>query len=145
MWTQVVKIGQNRYFCGKLNNFFLRPAEELIFSLKHSYLNVLTGKTTPALEKNYTLRKMTSKWPKIDFSDMDFWLLSENRIFRPWRLKITITKSKLTKTTLNNGCNRVLILFLWRLWWTQLIIEIWTKITPFFVRLFLHGYYDGNG
>ena len=33
---------------------------------------------------------MTSNWPEIDFSDKEFWLLSENRIF-------------LTTTTENNS------------------------------------------
>ena len=35
--------------------------------------------TTPTLGKIYTLTKMTSRWPKIDFSDVEFWLISENR------------------------------------------------------------------
>ena len=108
----MVKNGQNQYFCGKLNNFFLGPARELIFSLKYSYLNVLTGKYHPRPGKIYTLRKMTSKSPKIDFSDMKFSLLSENRIFRPQILEITITKYTLPETTLNTACNDVLIIIL---------------------------------
>ena len=71
---------------------FLRPARELIFSLKYSYLNVLTGKNHPALGKIYTLRKMTPKWPKIDFSDTDFWVLSENRIFLTMNIENTYNK-----------------------------------------------------
>ena len=51
-----------------------------------------------------------SQWPKIDFSDMEFWLLSENRIFRPWILRITITKYSLPETTLKTACNDLLVL-----------------------------------
>ena len=142
--TQVVKNGQKRYFCGKMNNFLLGPARELIFSLKYSYLNILTGKTTPAQGKIYALTKMTSKWPKNDFSDMEFWLLSENRIFGPPILKISVTKNTLPKFTWKTACNDVFNKFLRCLWWTQLFTEFYSKITSSFGHSFLHGYYDGN-
>ena len=74
---------------------------------------------------------MDSNWPKIDFSDMEFWLLSENRLFRPQILKINKTKYTLPKTTLNTACNDVLIIFLGRLWLTQLNIEFYSKVTLF--------------
>ena len=40
---------------------------------------------------------------------MKFWVLSENRIFRPWILKITITKYTLPETTIKAACNDVLV------------------------------------
>ena len=67
--------------------------------------------TTPALEKFITLRKMTSKLPKIDFSYMEFWLHAENRIFRPQIIKIFKTKYTLPKITFEIVCNDVLIFF----------------------------------
>ena len=54
---------------------------------------------------------MTSNWPKIDFSVMEIWLLSESRIFRPWILKTTITKYTMSTTTANTACNDVLFHF----------------------------------
>ena len=70
-------------------------------------------KTTPAGEKLY-VEKNDLKKSKIDFSDMEIWLLSENRIFRPRILEITLTKSTLPAIAVNTACNDVLILFLWR-------------------------------
>ena len=53
---------------------------------------------------------MTSNWPKIDFSDLEFRLISENRIFWPQILKITKTMFTLPKTTIKTACNDVLFL-----------------------------------
>ena len=64
MWNQVVKNGQSRYFCGKLNNFFLRPARELIFSINYSNLIVLTGKYHPRPVKNLYVEKNDLKVTK---------------------------------------------------------------------------------
>ena len=82
----------NLVFLQKIEQLFLRPTRELIFSFKKLLLECTNRKKHPRKEKNHTLRKMTSNWPKIDFSDNEFWLLSENRIFRQRILKITITK-----------------------------------------------------
>ena len=57
---------------------FLRPTRELILSVKYSFSIVPTGNSTPP-EKNLKVEKMISKLPKIDFSDMEFRLPSENR------------------------------------------------------------------
>ena len=54
---------------------------------------------------------------------MDFWLLLENRNFRPQMMETSITKYTLPQIKLNTACNDVLNNILRRLWWTQLIIE----------------------
>ena len=114
MWTQVVKNGQNRYFCGKLNNFFLRPARELIFSLKYSSLLVLTGKYHPRPGKNLYVEKNDHKVTKIRFFGHGLLTTFRKSHFRPWILKITITKYTLSETTSKTACKDLLIFF-WRL------------------------------
>ena len=95
MWTQVVKNGQNRYFCGKLNNFFLRPARELILALKYSYLNVLTGKYHPRPGKNLYVEKNDLK-------------VTKNRFFGHGILS-TFRKSHFSTTNIENNYNKVYI------------------------------------
>ena len=56
------------------------------------------------------------KWPQVDFSDMEFWLLAEHRIFQPWVKRITVTKYTMPEFNKQSACNDVLILFLWRFW-----------------------------
>ena len=68
MWTQLVKSGQNRYFRGKLNNLHLIPARELIFSLKYSSWNVLTGNKHHRSGKNLYVDKNDLKLTKNRFS-----------------------------------------------------------------------------
>ena len=93
----------------KIKQLFLRPARKL--NLKYFSSKVFTGNNHSRQGKIYTLRKMTSKWPKINFSDMEFWLLAEYRIFRPRIFKITIKKSTLPEIKLKFACNDVLIFF----------------------------------
>ena len=86
-WTQVVKKGQNRYLCGKVIYFFLRPARELIFSLKYFPLSVLTGKYHPCPGRKTYVDKKVLKFTesrffgygvliffqKIAFFDLEYW------------------------------------------------------------------------
>ena len=138
MWTQVVKNGQNRYFFGKLNNFFLRQARELIFSLKYLTLNVLTGKNWTCPRKNLCVKKKDLKLTKCCFfSDMEFWLLSENRNLLPWIMKINITKYTLPKTTLKIACNKVLNFFLERVWKRNWLLSFRQKINLFLDTFFV--------
>ena len=67
MWTLVVKFGQNQYFCGKLNNLFLRPARELILSLKFFHWIVLTGTNLSRSGKNLYFEKNDLKMTKSRF------------------------------------------------------------------------------
>ena len=111
MWTQVVKNGQNLYFCGKLNNFFWDKPKNSSFHKSTPVQKHYQEIFAIALRKIYTLRKLTRKWPKIDFPDMEFWLLADNRIFRPWIMRISIRKYTLSKSALKTTCNVVLFLF----------------------------------
>ena len=95
MWTKVVKNGQNRYFCGKLNNFFLRPARELIFSLKDFYLKVLTGKDHPRPGKILYVEKSDLK-------------VTKNRFFTQGILT-TFRELHFSTTTIENNYNKVYI------------------------------------
>ena len=92
-WTQVVENGQNRYFCGKLNNFFFRPARELIFSLKYFYLDLLTGKYHSRPGKNLYVEKNDLK-------------LTKNRFFTQGILS-TSRKSHFSTINTRNNCNKV--------------------------------------
>ena len=80
-------------------------------------------KNHPSPGKNLYVEKITSKWPKIDFLDMEFWLLSESSFFRPRILETTITKYALPETTLETACNDVPILFLGRIRENVIILE----------------------
>ena len=95
MWTQVVKYGQNRYFCGKLNNFFLRPARELILALKYSHLNVLTG-------------KYHSRPGKILYVEKKDLKVTKDRFFRHGILS-TFRKSHFSTMNIENNYNKVYI------------------------------------
>ena len=63
-WTWAAKKGQNHYFRWKINNFFLRTARELNFSLKNSSLNVLTRNNYLRSGKNYYVEKNDLKFTK---------------------------------------------------------------------------------
>ena len=95
IWTQVVKKGQNQYFCGKLNNFFLRPARELIFSLQYFYLNLLTGNYHSGPRKNSCVEKNDLK-------------LIKNRFFGHGILT-TSRKSHFSTINIENNYNKVYI------------------------------------
>ena len=91
----MVKNGQNRYFCRKLNNFFLRPARELSLALKYSYLNVLTGKYHPRSGKNLYVEK----------NDLE---VTKNRIFG-YGILTTFRKSHFSTANIENNYNKVYI------------------------------------
>ena len=83
------------FFCGKLNNFFLRPARELIFALKYSYLNVVTGKYHPRPRKKSYVEKNDLK-------------LTKNRFLRQEILS-TFRKPHFLTTNIENNYNKVYI------------------------------------
>ena len=95
MWTQVAQNGQNRYFCGKSNNFLLRPARELILPLKYSSWNALTGKYHPRPEKNLYVEKNDLK-------------VTKNRIFG-YGILTTFRKSHFSTANIKNNYNKVYI------------------------------------
>ena len=95
MWTQVVKNGQNRYFYGKCSNFFLRPARELIFSLKYSSFNALIGKYHPRSGKNLCVEKNDLK-------------VTKNRFFG-YGILTTFRKSHFSTMNNENNYNNVYI------------------------------------
>ena len=92
MWAQVVKNGQNRYFCRKWNNFFLRPARELIFSLKYSYLNVLTGKNHPRPGKKSYVEENDLKVTKNRFFGHEILITFRKPHFSTMKIKINYNK-----------------------------------------------------
>ena len=111
---------------------------KLNFSLKYSPLNLITGNSHPRPGKNFTLKKMTWKWPKIDFLDIESWLFADNRNFRPFILKITFKKNTLPQFTSNIACNDLLFLF------TMLIIDTisyWILLKNYtFLRTFIFAW-----
>ena len=78
-----------------MNNFFLRPARELIFSLKNSYLNVLTGDYHPCPGKNLYVEENDLK-------------LTKNRFFW-YGILTTFRKSHFSTTTIGNNYTKVYI------------------------------------
>ena len=95
MWTQVVQNGQNRYFYGKLDNVSLRPARELIFSLKNFYLNGLTGKYHSCPGKILYVEKNDLK-------------VTKNRFFG-YGILTAFGKSHFSTTNIKNNYNKVYI------------------------------------
>ena len=75
--------------------FFLRQARELIFSLKNSYLNVLTGKYHPCPGKKLYVEKNDLK-------------VTKNRFFG-YGILTTFRKSHFSTTTIENNYNKVYI------------------------------------
>ena len=73
----------------------MRPARELIFSLKYSYLNVLTGKYHPRYGKILYFEKIDLK-------------VTKNRFFGYEKLT-TFRKSRFSTTNIGNHYNKVYI------------------------------------
>ena len=67
MWTYVAKNGQNQYLLREIETLFLRPARELIFSMKYFPLNVLTGTNHPHSGENFYVEKNYVKLTKNRF------------------------------------------------------------------------------
>ena len=88
----MAKIGT---FTENWKTFFLRPARELIVSLKYSYLNALTGKYHPRPGKNLYVEKNGLK-------------VTKNRIFGHGILT-TFGKSHFSTTNIENNYNKVYI------------------------------------
>ena len=80
---------------GKLNNFFLRPARELIFSLKYFSWNALTGKYHPRPGKNLYVEKNDLK-------------VTKTRIFG-YGVLTTFRKSHFLTMSIENNYNKVYI------------------------------------
>ena len=78
-----------------MNNFFLRPARELILALKYSYLNVLTGKCHPRPGKNLYVEKNDLK-------------MTKNRFFE-YEILSTFGKSHFSTMNIENNYNKVYI------------------------------------
>ena len=77
----------------KLDNFFLRPATEFIFSLKYFYVIVLTGKCHSRPGKNLYVEKNDFK-------------LTKNRFFG-YEILTTLRKSHFSTMNIENNCNKV--------------------------------------
>ena len=86
------------YFCRKLNTFFLRPARELIFSLKNSYLKLITVKHHPFPGKNIKVEKTELKVTKNRFFVYEILTTFRNSFFLPQIMKITATKYTMPET-----------------------------------------------
>ena len=82
-----------------MNNFFLRPASELIFSLKNSSLNVLTGNNHPNPGKKLYFEKNDLK-------------VTKNRFFR-YRILTTFRKSHFSTMNNENNYTKVYIAKNW--------------------------------
>ena len=79
----------------KSNNFLLRPAMQLILSLKYSSWNALTGKNHPCPEKNLYVEKNDFK-------------VTKNRIFG-YGILTTFRKSHFSTANIENNYNKVYI------------------------------------
>ena len=78
-----------------MNNFFLKPARDLIFSLRNFYSNVLTGKYHPQPGKNLYVEKNDLK-------------VTKSRLFGYGNLT-TFRKSHFLTAEFENNYNRVYI------------------------------------
>ena len=78
-----------------MKNFFFRPARELIFSLKYSYVNVLTGKYHPRPGKKSYVEKKDLKVTKNRFSG--------------YGILTTFRKSHFSTKNIENNYNKVYI------------------------------------
>ena len=81
----------------------MRPARELIFSLKYSYLNALTGKYHPRLGKNLYVEKNGLKLTKNRLFGYGILTTFRKSHFLTTNNENKITKYTLPKTTLKTG------------------------------------------
>ena len=98
-----------------MNNFFLRPARELIFSLKYFYLIVLAGKCHPRPGKNSYVEKNDLKLTKNRFFGYGILTTFRKSHVSTKTIEKNYNKVYIAKTTLNTACNDVLILYLGRI------------------------------
>ena len=101
-WTQLAKNGQNQYFCGKMNNFFLRPASELIFSLKYSSWEVITGKNHPRPEKKLYVEQNDLKMTKNRFLGFGFVTIFRKSHFSTMNIENNYKKVLFAKNYMDN-------------------------------------------
>ena len=117
-WTPVVKSSQT---------FSWDHTDGSFFSSIYFPLNILARNTHPRPEKFSKLREETSKIPKNDYSEMKFWPLSGNPIFRSETKKKDRTKFTLPKPILKTAVFRLVIKTYWVL--EEKYVLFWTFVS----------------
>ena len=86
-----------------MNNFFLRPARELIFTLKYSYLNVLTGKYHSCPGKNLFVEKNDLKMTKNRFFGHGILTIFRKSHFSTFNIENNYNKVNTAKNNIEYG------------------------------------------
>ena len=112
-------------FCENFNNFLLRPARELDYSLRYFGLKLLTRNNQ---RRDCTI-KNDLKVTNNSFYGHEKLATCRKSNFPPWIFNKSITKFKLSKITSKTAYIDVLIWYPRRLWMPQLFFDVYTKTT----------------